>query len=293
MAKKNSIKQKIYTHSKNPFVIWLREIKGLSPNTIYLYHWHLKKFLEKGDVTQEIINDYASKNKNNSVVRGFLKAFLEYAKLEKQFELPIKKSGRTKQKKIRSYTNGQIQTLLDYAYEKDEITGLVLDIIYHGALRISELPQIMITDFMWNDYLSNQNQCRLQILGKGKKERVVLIPQKSMNRILKIMLKRAIISKTMNFKELTQTLNNLNIPLFPDRIYEWRIWKSLKDYSKVCLGIEMRPHELRHTRATYLLRNGASIRSIQIYLGHSSLAITEIYLHTSQDEALEEIEKIK
>ena len=44
------------------------------------------------------------------------------------------------------------------------------------------------------------------------------------------------------------------------------------------------PHVLRHTFATDMLNNGADINAVKELLGHSSLASTEVYTHTSFEE---------
>jgi site-specific recombinase XerD len=46
----------------------------------------------------------------------------------------------------------------------------------------------------------------------------------------------------------------------------------------------IKPHSIRHAAATRLMKNGADLKSIQAYLGHSHLQTTAIYLHTDEQQ---------
>jgi len=62
---------------------------------------------------------------------------------------------------------------------------------------------------------------------------------------------------------------------------------SLLEAVKATAGLaghdNIKPHSLRHNCATRLMRNGADLRSIQIFLGHSQLETTAVYLHTDTE----------
>lgn len=53
------------------------------------------------------------------------------------------------------------------------------------------------------------------------------------------------------------------------------------------------PHTLRHTFATRCFEAGIDAKTVQNYLGHSSVAITmDLYTHVTEDKAREEMEKL-
>jgi integrase/recombinase XerD len=69
-------------------------------------------------------------------------------------------------------------------------------------------------------------------------------------------------------------------------------WYVIRRRAQTLLGVKLSPHKLRHTCATYLLYNGASLETIANLLGHADVETTLIYLHTPQKRQEEEIERI-
>ena len=129
------------------------------------------------------------------------------------------------------------------------------------------------------------------MIGKRDKERVVMVHPRAIKEILKIFMDRGTIRSTMEVSTILETLNAIDLPLF-SRISERSIYGKARKYALRSIGRPIKTHEIRHARATHLEDDGASVRDIQKYLGHSNLATTEIYLHSKESESLKRIKGI-
>ena len=270
---------------------YLIKIKGLSERTAYCYLKYHRHFMIK-DLSQESINAFALSKKNNSVVRGYLKSYLEFMKRDGDFSLPIVKSGSKKKRLIRPVSMVEINTLRDHAYQDKVRDGIIIDLLYYGALRREEPLSIKVNSFDWGEFFGcPTNYGKVRVTGKGKKDRIVLVHPQAMTSLLDIYFDKKIITNFMAPAEIIQKLSSMDAPLF-NKLSEWGVWKIVKKYSTKHLKRDVRPHELRHARATQLEEDGASIKDIQRYLGHASLTTTEIYLHSSESKSLENIKRI-
>lgn len=275
------------------FYNYLKKTKGLSDLTCYQYMIYHKIFLKDYDkLTQKCIDKFLQDKKNNSVCRGYIMAFLEFLKLDMKFRLPPAPSGTKKKKMVDIVSRDEFEKMRNKAYSSNKKHGIMLDLLYFGALRRFETLSIRVNSFEWSNWFEDMNEfCVFRVTGKGTKDRNVLVHPKAPKTIMELLLKKGYLTKHMGRESIIEKLNRSSDPLFK-KISERIVYRVVKRYSLRALGRKIRPHMLRHARSTELEKNGASIRDIQKYLGHSNIATTEIYLHTAEEEALKRISKI-
>ena len=189
-------------------------------------------------------------------------------------------------------SKSEIKKLRDCAYYSKARDGIIIDLLYYGALRRSEPLTIKVNSIDWGVFFGEPNKYgKVRVRGKGNKERIVLVHPKAITTLLQIYLDLNIITDFMQPAEIIEKLNSMDAPLFR-KLSEWGVWGIVRKHSMKHLKRDIRPHELRHARATELEENGASIKDIQKYLGHSSMTTTEIYLHSDESKALGRIKDL-
>ena len=164
--------------------------------------------------------------------------------------------------------------------KKGIMERLILELFYSTGIRISELISIKINSLRVEEGIIN-------ILGKGNKERLVMMGNDTVNTLRKHL-------------HIQQSIDSENtIYLFPAlrknkhghirHISTKTVFNIVKKYLKVISNNEkLSPHSLRHTFATHMLDNGADLMAIKEFLGHQSLSSTQIYTHL-QPEKLKKV----
>jgi len=167
----------------------------------------------------------------------------------------------------------QTAQLLEQTQRKFDARELgLLGLLYGCGLRVSEVVGINLDDLdcNWKQYSGE-----VRVLGKGKKERVVPLPELAVELLQAWIQARAKLKPALDQRALF--LNRLG-----NRLSVRAVQRMLKDRAlEAGADTSVTPHRLRHSFATDMLNGGANLRTIQTLLGHASLATTEHYTHVS------------
>ena len=151
----------------------------------------------------------------------------------------------------------------------------LLEVLYGTGIRASEAAGLRLRDQI-------PAKRALRVMGKGRKERIVLLGQPAVRALDAWLQERAI--RVSGKDEGRLFLSRTGRPM--DRKALWKRLRILADAAGVRT---MHPHRLRHAFATDLLRGGADLRVIQELLGHARLETTRIYTHLASSKLAETI----
>jgi integrase/recombinase XerC len=306
-----------YLSAAFQFLTHLENVKLASKHTVRNYaidlnalmHFYEEKLLKK---SLEDLSPKVSVNKpaldlsplvnefDRQVLRQFL-AFLHEKQIQKRtqvrrlsslhsfFTFCVKK-GWKENNPIETIERPKLDKRLPYCLSYEELQRLfdqpdignylgfrdraIMELFYSSGLRVSELVSLDRVDFEPAVLL-------LHLKGKGKKERVVPITQNATDWI------QNYLNHPERHKDIDGHLGEADSQAIflnrnGTRLTTRSVDRKFDQYLTASgLAGKVTPHTIRHTIATHWLENGMDLKTIQMLLGHSSLATTTLYTQVS------------
>jgi integrase/recombinase XerD len=173
----------------------------------------------------------------------------------------------------------------------------MLELLYAGALRVSELVNATVEDL-------KLDAGYMLVRGKGDKERIVPLGKPAQDALSEYLTRWRVelverqASKTFpsvpkNARRVRQGVESIqdvirsNSPLLfiargGRRLTRQRVWQMVGAASTAS-GRHASPHMMRHSCASHMVENGADLRTVQTILGHADISTTQIYTHLALD----------
>lgn len=202
----------------------------------------------------------------NETVKLWRKAHLDYDQISYVVKQARKALDIRKYKKqclvVQRLSQEEAQKLINTAYEKKGLYGLMLKTLFFTGCRVNEFCNIKV------DHV-NFSEAEVYVQeGKGGKQRYVPIFP-----FLRDEIRTHVGDRKAGY--LFETRLN-------DRFSTRRVQQVVKELSaEAGINRKVYPHLLRKSIATFLLNKGMPIDQVQQFLGHSKLETTQIYAQTS------------
>ncbi len=272
------------------FLDYIRSVKRYSTSTLLAYKkdielfdqflvetYNLAEHTKVGNrhIRSYVIDMVQNKVSEKSINRKLssLRSYFKYLLIEGLIETnPASQVVAPKiPKRLPSYVKeGEVIDLLDEIVDYTDYASyrdyMIIYTLLTLGLRRSELINMKTSDV-------NLSRQILSVIGKGNKERRLPLSKEYIGHYAKYTA-----LKNKEFEVCGEVfLTNAGKPLYPKFVYNL-VRRKITQVSSIH---KRSPHVLRHSFATLLSENGAQITAIKDLLGHSSLAATQIYTHSS------------
>ena len=232
----------------------------------------------------ELRSKPATRARKVSTLRIFFKYLSQKAKLidvnpAQNLETP--KLGKRMPKYL---SLDESKKLLEVAQSDDnrnsERDYAIITLFLNCGMRLSELVNINIKDITFSE-------SKLNVIGKGNKERTIYLNNACISAINEYLLARPKEGikhdsrDALFLSERRERISNRTVQL----IVKKELLKAGLDINKYSV------HKLRHTAATLMYQYGnVDIRALQELLGHESISTTEIYTHVDNSQIRNAVE---
>lgn len=224
------------------------------------------------------MNTPGFKNIINLIAKNFAKENVTYSQSQYIFKEVRKKLELKPEKKnkgtVKRLSRKEYQNFINAAYEKSSQTGLMMQTLFETAARVDEFTSLNVDDVYFEEL-------RIVIrFGKGRKRREVPI-EEHLARLLSTHLKERKTGPIFRTQRGTRFTNR-------------RIQQIVREIAEAAdiSSVEVTPHTLRHTRATFLAEYGMGKDYLQVFLGHDQPGTTQIYTKTASIDTDREFRKV-
>jgi len=217
---------------------------------------------------------------NRSINRKIasLKAFYKFLLKIKQIKnspLQQHQALKTEQKLQIPFSEAETQAI-QHTFEEattfEEFRNqVIIELFYTTGIRRAELINLELINI-------NFENNSIKVVGKRNKERIIPLLNITGKTIKSYLVERQKL-------EIIEDKKLLILSQKGKKMSESFVYRLINTYfSTVSKKTKKSPHVLRHTFATHLLNNGANLSAVKELLGHSSLASTQVYTHSSLAE---------
>ena len=295
LAQQKRLSPQTIASCRDTFRLWLtflRDQTGIEPTALRVADLDAPAVLRFLDyLEQQRGNSVRSRNIRLSAIRSFFRLVAlrdpdSIGIATRVLAIPIKRGD----KMIVSYlTRPEIQALIA-APDRSKWTGrrdhALLLTLYNSGARVSEIITLK------PDQVGFGATTFLQLTGKGRKERVILLWSET-----------AQVLKT-GFRELGESVDRTAFPNARGKPMsrhgvDYLLQQAVQRGIDSCPSLATKtisPHVVRHTTAMHLLQAGVDIATIALWLGHESIETTHMYLEADlamKERALEKLEPIE